>query len=112
VAVDLSPAMLERATRNASKSESSIRFAAANAARLPFVPDVFDLVTVQNAFPVPRELVRVLRPGGWVVLSYSAGGPVVPWIVRSLTAQLRALGCEDVETRQVHTGRYFLARKR
>ncbi|MGH2405910.1 MAG: hypothetical protein ACRDGN_15840, partial [bacterium] len=63
------------------------------------------------AFPVPRELVRVARPGGWVVLAYSAGGSVLPWVVRSMAKQLHALGCDSVETRRVGTGRYFLARR-
>jgi len=112
MAVDLSPAMLARAVHNAHEAGRLIRFAAANAARLPFPSTTFDLVTVQNAFPVPRELVRVVRPGGWVTLSYSAGGPVLPWIVRSLVSQLRALGCDEVETHQVGTGRYFLARRK
>ena len=111
VAVDLSPAMLARATRNARDGRWPVRFAAANAARLPFHSGAFDLVSVQNAFPVPRELVRVLRPGGWVVLSYSAGGPVLPWVVRSLANQLRALGCAPVVTEQVGGGRYFLAQR-
>ncbi len=110
-AVDLSPAMLGHAIQNSREGGWSIRFAAANAARLPFASMTFDLATVQNAFPVPRELVRVLRPGGWVVLSYPAGGPVLPWVVRSMIVQLRALGCEAIETRQVETGRYFLARR-
>jgi SAM-dependent methyltransferase len=110
-AVDLSPAMLAQALRNTRGAGAAVRFASANAARLPFPAATFDLVTVQNAFPVPRELVRVTRPGGWIVLSYSAGGPVLPWIVRSLVRQLRALGCDGVETHQVETGRYFLARR-
>jgi SAM-dependent methyltransferase len=110
-AVDLSPAMLSHAIRNVGNGDHAVRFAAANAARLPFRAAAFDLVTVQNAFPVPRELVRVAAPGGWIILSYSAGGPVLPWIVRSLVAQLRALGCVDIETRQVETGRYFMARR-
>ncbi len=110
-AVDLSPVMLARAARHAREGDWSVRFAAGDAGRLPFRAGSFDLVTVQNAFPVPAELVRVARPGGWVVLSYSAGGSVLPWIVRSLTGQLRALGCQEVETRQVGSGRYFLARR-
>jgi SAM-dependent methyltransferase len=110
-AVDLSPAMLSRAVHNTRAEGLTIRFAAGDAARLPFPTASFDLVTVQNAFPVPRELVRVAKPGGWVLLSYSAGGLVLPWITRSLTGQLRALGCESVETHQVETGRYFLARR-
>ena len=111
VAIDLSPAMLERARRNARQGGWPVRFAAANAARLPLCSGTFDLVSVQNAFPVPRELVRVLRPGGWVVLAYSAGGPVLPWVVRSMVNQLRELGCAPVETEQVSGGRYFLAQR-
>lgn len=110
-AVDLSPDMLSHAVRNVSGNGRIVSFAAANAARLPFPPATFDLATVQNAFPVPRELVRVTRPGGWVILSYSAGGPVLPWIVRSMIGQFRAMGCDPVETRQVETGRYFVARR-
>jgi ubiquinone/menaquinone biosynthesis C-methylase UbiE len=111
VAVDLSPAMLRHAVRRAGEDQLAIRFAVANAASLPFADGSFDLVTVQNAYPVPHELVRVLRPGGWVVLSYAAGGPVLPWIVRSLTRNLAALGCDVVETQQVGGGRYFVARR-
>ncbi|MDP2956773.1 MAG: methyltransferase domain-containing protein [Longimicrobiales bacterium] len=110
-AVDLSPVMLAHAARHARERGWSVRLAAADAGCLPFRAGTFDLVTVQNAFPVPGELVRVVRPGGWVVMSYSAGGSVLPWIVRSLTGQLRALGCQEVETRRVGSGRYFLAQR-
>lgn len=110
IAVDLSPVMLAHAARHARECGWSLRLAGADAGRLPFRDGAFDLVTVQNAFPVPGELVRVVRPGGWVVMSYSAGGSVLPWIVRSLTGQLHAMGCQEVETRRVGSGRYFLAR--
>lgn len=111
-AVDLSPAMLGHAVRRAQRAGWPVQFAAGNAARLPFPPGAFDLVTIQNAFPVPRELVRVTRPGGWIIMTYSAGGLVLPWIVRTLTRQLRSLGCDPVETRKVAAGRYFLARRK
>ncbi|MDR7480964.1 MAG: methyltransferase domain-containing protein [Armatimonadota bacterium] len=111
VAVDLAPAMLQHAVRRARGERWPVAFAVADAARLPFRDGTFDLVTVQNAFPVPRELVRVTRPGGWVVLSYSAGGPVVPWVARALARRLWRLGCATVETHPAGTGRYFLARR-
>jgi ubiquinone/menaquinone biosynthesis C-methylase UbiE len=110
-AVDLSPQMLAHAVRNVNGAGSRAGFAAANSARLPFRASTFDLTTVQNAFPAVRELVRVTKPGGWVLLSYSAGGPVLPWIVRSMVGQLRALGCDSIDTQQVETGRYFIARR-
>jgi ubiquinone/menaquinone biosynthesis C-methylase UbiE len=111
VAVDLSPAMLAHCRRHAAQGRWPVRLAVANSARLPFPDGTFDLVSVQNAFPVPRELVRVLRPGGRVVLAYSAGGPVLPWVVRSMVNRFRALGCGIVETRQVGAGRYFMAQR-
>ncbi len=110
-AVDLSPAMLSHAVGNTRDIGAAIRFISADAARLPFAGGMFELVTVQNAFPVAPELVRVTKPGGRVILSYSAGGPVLPWIVRALVDQLRRLGCDEVDTRQVESGRYFIARK-
>jgi ubiquinone/menaquinone biosynthesis C-methylase UbiE len=111
VGVDLSPAMLRRAVARARRERWPVAFAAADAARLPFRDGTFDLVTVQNAFPVPRELVRVTRPGGWIVLSYSAGGWVVPWVARALARRLRGLGCAAVDTHPAGPGRYFLARR-
>jgi ubiquinone/menaquinone biosynthesis C-methylase UbiE len=110
-AVDLSAAMLSRAVRNARDAGAVVRFVSADAARLSFADGMFDLVTVQNAFPVASELVRVAKPGGRVILAYSAGGPVLPWIVRALVGQLRRLGCDDIDTRQVESGRYFIARR-
>ena len=111
VAVDLSPAMLSHCHRHAEEGDWPVSLAVANSAQLPFRDHTFDLVSVQNAFPVPRELVRVLRPGGWALLAYSAGGPVFPWVVRSMVKQLRGLGCGTVDTRQVGGGRYFLAQR-
>ncbi len=110
-AVDLSPAMLAMAVARAGAEGWRAGFTCADAAMLPFGAGAFDLVTVQNAFPVPHEIVRVLRPGGWVVMSYTAGGSVLPWVVRSLAGRLRELGCDSVRTEQVLTGRYFMARR-
>ncbi|MDR7554728.1 MAG: methyltransferase domain-containing protein [Armatimonadota bacterium] len=111
VAVDLSPAMLQHAVQRGRREGWPVTFAVADAARLPFADRTFDLVTVQNAFPVPRELVRVTRPGGWIVLSYSTGGPAVPWVARALLRRLQQLGCTVAETQPAGPGRYFLARR-
>jgi SAM-dependent methyltransferase len=113
-AVDLSPAMLARAVGNVGNTRHNgpqVRFLTGDAARLPFRDGGFDLVTVQNAFPVPRELVRVVRPGGWIVLCYPTGGPVPARIVRALVRELETLGCAPVETGAAGTGRFFLARR-
>jgi SAM-dependent methyltransferase len=109
VAVDLSPAMLAHAVRNVGNS-APVLFLAGDAARLPFGDGGFDLVTVQNALPVPRELVRVVRPGGWIALCYPTGGPVPAPIVRAFVRELEMLGCA-VDTGAVGSGRFFLARR-
>ncbi|MDQ7859406.1 MAG: class I SAM-dependent methyltransferase [Armatimonadota bacterium] len=111
VAADLSTAMLAQAVRNVGGSGMPVRFLAGDAARLPFGDGRFDLVTVQNAFPVPRELVRVVRPGGWIVLCYPTGALVPTRIVRALVQELEDLGCAPVHTGTASTGRFFLARR-
>jgi SAM-dependent methyltransferase len=69
--VDLSPAMLDRARRNAETAGVAIDFAPGPIDRMPAPTDAFDAVfarTVLQLLPDPlaalRELRRVLRPGG------------------------------------------------
>lgn len=72
VGVDLTPAMVEKATATAREADlSNARFEVADAFRLPFADDTFDLVLTRLAIhhlPDPsaavREMARVLRPGG------------------------------------------------
>jgi len=74
-AIDLSMAMLERAHHRRGGVESSVSFAQMDATRLAFADASFDAVYaphVVNVVPDPlaigREMVRVCRPGGRVVL--------------------------------------------
>lgn len=72
VAADLSPEMLDRARRRAARRGlSGVRFAAADAAALPYPDGAFDVVlslTGLHCFTRPAEALaefrRVLRPGG------------------------------------------------
>jgi SAM-dependent methyltransferase len=72
IGVDLTPAMVERAAAKAREvGLSNAHFEVADAFRLPFAADTFDLVLTRLALhhlPDPsaavREMARVLRPGG------------------------------------------------
>lgn len=82
--LDFCRPMLEVATRKARERQRKIPFIEADALRLPFASETFDVVTIafglRNLASVEgglRELFRVLKPGGQVaVLEFSH--PVVP----------------------------------
>jgi ubiquinone/menaquinone biosynthesis C-methylase UbiE len=75
VAIDLSPGMLRRAVQRAERLGRQVDFMLADAQRLPFREDSFDVVTATCVFcsvPDPvqglRELRRVSRPEGSTLL--------------------------------------------
>src|ERR1041385_8665207 len=75
-AIDLTPALLERARENARTAEVSIDFREADAEELPFADGEFDVVLSQYGHmfaPRPevavREMLRVLKPGGRIAFS-------------------------------------------
>jgi demethylmenaquinone methyltransferase/2-methoxy-6-polyprenyl-1,4-benzoquinol methylase len=82
--LDFCRPMLEVAARKAAQRKRGIPFVEADALRLPFAAETFDVVTIafglRNLASVEgglRELFRVLRPGGSVaILEFSH--PVVP----------------------------------
>lgn len=88
---DISPGMVEAAQRNADELGFAVQGRAADAERLPYEDDCFDLVVghavihhvpdVELAF---REMLRVLRPGGRLVV---CGEPtrLGDWVARRLS---------------------------
>ena len=77
-AVDLTPAMLEKAEENAGHSAGEIRFLEMNAEALAFPDESFDVVISRNLtwnLPHPdrayAEWTRVLKPGG-LLLNFDA----------------------------------------
>ncbi|MDX2155823.1 MAG: methyltransferase domain-containing protein [Hyphomicrobiaceae bacterium] len=74
-AIDGSAAMIEAARRRISAERVEVDLAVADAEALPFPEERFDLVVavtilcfVRDARPVFREIARVLRPGGRLVI--------------------------------------------
>lgn len=107
VGCDLSPEML----RQAQARSAPAALVRCDSAQMPFVPGAFDLVIVQNAPPVVREVVRVVAPGGAVVLGFSSGAGLPGWAIGRMAQKLRALGCAEVVWGQAGDGLYVIAQK-
>lgn len=72
--VDLSAEMIREAQAKVGLDpEGRIAFRIADAARLPYDDDSFDLVTQVNMPPFFAEIERILRPGGHVIVAASLG---------------------------------------
>ena len=114
VGVDLSPAMIGEA-RKVLPAELSgrVRFEVADASRLPFEEEAFDLVVLLNMIPFFEELARVTAPGGRVIV-VSSFGPQTPIYVspETLRERLAPLGFGDFEELTAGEGIAFLATRR
>jgi len=94
-AIDLTPQLVERARENARVSELSIDLQEADAERLPFPDQQFDVVVSQFAqmfAPRPEiavaEMLRVLKPGG--TLAFSTWPPEL-YVGRTMGLQAKYL---------------------
>jgi SAM-dependent methyltransferase len=113
VGADLSPAMLAEARRKTTPElEGRVRFDEADAERLPYADEWFDLVTHANMIPFFDELDRVVAPGGWVVFAWS-GGDETPIYVppEVLGRELERRGYGDFSEIAAGRGTAFVARK-
>jgi len=77
VGIDLTDAMLRRARRKAERTDTNFELLRADAQALPFGDGSFDVVMNNNMLgvvppaivvPIVNEIVRVLRPGGRLVI--------------------------------------------
>jgi ubiquinone biosynthesis O-methyltransferase len=75
VGIDASDAMIEAAKHRAERDQVDVDFRVATAQHLPFPAEQFDIVVavtilcfVDDAVPVFKEMARVLRPGGQLVI--------------------------------------------
>jgi ubiquinone/menaquinone biosynthesis C-methylase UbiE len=114
VGVDLAPAMIDEARRKLTDDlRGRVRFEVADASRLPFDDESFDLVGLGNMIPFFDEVARVTAPGGAVVLAFSAGAETPIYVrPRILRAELGRRGFADFADVSAGAGTALLARKR
>jgi phosphatidylethanolamine/phosphatidyl-N-methylethanolamine N-methyltransferase len=93
--IDLSSSMLEKAReRVARKGVRNVRLLQMDAANLKFADDSFDIVyapyvisVVPDPVAVTREMRRVCRPGGRIVIlnHFRSSNPAMAWIERMIS---------------------------
>lgn len=111
--VDADQAAIRRASsRVGLDPEGRVAFKAGGPRKLPFPGDLFDLVALLDAEPAPREVSRVLRPGGYLVVARSAGRPDRVLGGRLLAWRLRRRGIEPIWAEEVGEGSYSVSRLR
>jgi ubiquinone/menaquinone biosynthesis C-methylase UbiE len=91
--------------------EGRIAFKVGDAADLPYPDESFDLVAQLNTPPFFDELVRVLRPGGHLIVA-SSWGPRTPFHTRPglLRWKLLQRGVEPVEIGKAGAGTFYVGR--
>ena len=112
VGLDLSAPMLGVAQRRLRNHKHRVAWVLDTAGRLPFADQAFHAVTCIEALellPNPEqslaEMVRVLRPGGWLMITNRVGVdgffyPGHAFRRTTLESKLRSLGLADVGTRR------------
>jgi SAM-dependent methyltransferase len=112
VGVDLAEEMLAQAREHMPPELAPrVRFEAADAARLPFDDDSFELVMLANMIPFFDELERVVAPRGQLLLSFSAGPETPIWVPpERLRRELGERGFTDFADFQAGGGTALLAR--
>ncbi len=107
VATDLSESMLAQARRKAQKAHAPIQFERADVASLPWADESFDLITLHNGPPHIAEMMRLLRPGGQMLIAFSAGAGVARFIRASLERELQRFGA--LQSQETERGWWLLA---
>jgi ubiquinone/menaquinone biosynthesis C-methylase UbiE len=111
--VDRSEQAIRRATERVGLDpEGRVAFKVGGPRRLPFPADLFDLVALLDAEPPPREVGRVLRPGGFLVVARSDGGHEDGVAARLRSWRLRRRGLEPIWAEAAGGGSYAVRKLR
>jgi ubiquinone/menaquinone biosynthesis C-methylase UbiE len=111
--VDISDEMIRAAVAKVGLDpEGRVAFRTADAARLPYDDESFDLVVHLNMPPFLAEVARVLRPGGHVVVA-SSWGPATPFYTPPsvLDWGFAKRGVEPAAAGESAGGTYWVGRK-
>ena len=113
VGVDVAPAMIVEAERKTPPElRERLRYDVADAAKLPYGDASFDLVAHSNMIPFFDEVARVLRPGGHVLFSFSAGAETPIYVSpERLRAELDRRGFTDFAEFTAGRGNALVARR-
>ena len=112
-AADISEAMVRQAEQKTpAELKGRVRFEVADAGSLPFETETFDLVCQLNLPLYADAIVRVLAPGGHVLIA-SSRGPRTPYYTpdRMLRRRFERHGLEALPGGRARDGTYFLARR-
>lgn len=110
--IDFSEEMIAIAKKKVGLDpEGRIAFKVADAARIPWPDDSFDLVTLVNVPPFFAEIARVLRPGGTVVVAAS-WGPETPFYTPDSVLQrgFERHGVTEYVRGEAEPGSYWVGR--
>jgi SAM-dependent methyltransferase len=113
IGVDLAQQMIAQARGKLTDDLAGrVRFEVADAARLPYAGESFDLVGLSNMIPFFDELERVLAPGGSLIVAFSGGADTPIYVPpERLREQLGRRGFTDFAEFSTDPGTALLARK-
>ena len=112
--IDISPEMIRIASGKVGLDpEGRVAFKVADASRIPWPDDSFDLVAQLNTPPFFAEIARVLRPGGYVIVADSLGERTPFYTPHSVLKRgFRKQGLDIETTGRAGDGTYIVARLR
>ncbi len=91
--------------------EGRVAFKVGGPRRIPYPEDNFDLVAALDARPSPREVARVLRRGGHLILAATRGSATGSGVSGWLLARgLRGRGFEEVAAEEAGAGSFAVMR--